>query len=130
MTKAISELIIELQHAQEGDRDLDVAIALLMGYERKKVTVVTDEGNEVRKLWFRPKRVSPVRVPRYTTSIDAARHLCANLVPKCSAGFTWQPGAATAQINDGPVGLAFTPALALCVAALTAKYLMSRAPDV
>jgi hypothetical protein len=125
MSKQLSELIIELQYAQQGDRDMDVSIALLMGYERKKVAVATDEGTKARKLWFHPKRDNPVRIPRYTTNIDAARQLCIDLVPRSSAGFTWRPGAATAQINDGPVVSAFTPALALCVAALTAKHLMS-----
>lgn len=119
----VSELTIELRHATGPDRRLDALIARILGYER---TEVLDGANGRKVLWFHPKRGGAVRIPRYTGNIDAAQQLTQTIVPGCSAGFTWGIAYATAKINDGPPVVASTPALALCIAALSAKYMQEK----
>jgi hypothetical protein len=120
MTTKIADLIVDLQHAKGPDRLLDTAIAVLFGYQQKDVHVPGEKA--ARMHWFRPGRGTPVRVPRYTGNIDVARQLAETVVPGCAAGFTWGPAHATAKINDGPTSTGATPPLALCIAALNAKY--------
>jgi hypothetical protein len=127
MTTKIAELIVDLQHAEGPDRLLDTAIAILFGYEQREVSIPGEAGKEgTRMHWFRPRRETPVRVPRYTGNIDVARHLAETVVPGCAAGFTWRPSHATAKINDGPTATGATPPLALCIAALNAKYIQEK----
>ncbi|MDQ0322313.1 hypothetical protein QO002_004519 [Pararhizobium capsulatum DSM 1112] len=124
---SISELIVELQHADGPDRKLDVEIATMLGYERRAVTVKTGAGkDQTKKLWFHPKRNGTVQIPKYTENIDVARKLAATIVPRCSAGFTWGTSFATAKINQGRTVMGATPALALCIAALSAKYVQEK----
>jgi len=124
MTTKIPDLIIELQHAKGPDRQLDTGICMILGYERRKVTIdIEGGGTERTKRWFRPGKKDPVRIPRYTGSIDVANRLANDLVPGCSAGFSWGNCYATAKIDDGPTFNGSTPPIALCIAALSARHM-------
>lgn len=123
MTKNISDLILELQHATGPDRALDVAIAVSIGWE-KKVTFTKDEAGAKTKnvIWLFDGGKEKSRVPYFTSKLDVAQELAQNLNPGCAGGYTWNPRYSTARIDEGPIFSAATPAIAVCAAALSAKF--------
>lgn len=121
--KTVADLILELQYAKGHDRQLDISIGLVMGYKRQVTLEKSKGGGKERKVvWLYPSDGGESRIPYFTAKIDAAQLLAQTLIPGCIGGFTWSPRNATAKINDGPTFSAVTPALALCVAALSAKH--------
>lgn len=114
----VQDLIESLQNAKGPDRRLDVAIALLVGYQR--VEVLDGEGEQrTRLLFLAPSTNDPAKVPDYTRSIDAAYRLAQTLAPSHSGGCSWEDGMGSARISDGPYCQAANPAIALCVATLS-----------
>lgn len=121
--KTVADLILDIQHANGHDRQLDISIGLIMGYKRQVTMERGKGGTKERKVvWLYPAEGGESRIPYFTGKITAARLLAQTLVPGCIGGFTWGPRNSTARINDGPIFSASTPALALCVAALSAKH--------
>jgi hypothetical protein len=119
----VADLILELQHAKGHDRHLDASIGLIMGYKRQVTVSKGKSGEKERKVvWLYPADGEESRIPFFTAKLDAAQLLARTLVPGCIGGISWGPRNATAKINDGPTFTAATPALALCVAALSAKH--------
>ncbi len=119
----LRSLIAHLEQATEPARPLEGAIGLLMGWKRKVDYVrVPGQTAPARKVsWYVPDGDAPGRVPEFTASIDEAWKLAKMVAPGCFGGVTWHGDHARAQINDGPVCLGSTPAIAICIAALRAK---------
>lgn len=115
------ELIEALETAKKANRKLDEAIAIIAGYTRVYERVSSNDGQQDnRVLWIPPGRTKGVPLPGFTNSIDIARHFVEIIQPKCLAACSWHRVGAKAQIDDGPVCRASTPALALCLAAVRA----------
>ena len=103
----MSDLIRDLEAATEGSRKLDVMIAAELSPRSESVTSFGERS---------------ANIPYFTTSLDAAR----TLVPEEAAvTLEFGDGQAFASIaialGNTPTGTAPTPALALCIAALTAQ---------
>ncbi len=127
---AISDLILQLQHAKEPSRDLDISIGIVMGYKRHVKTIAKGEdGKEERKVvWLYPSDGDESsNLPAFTGKIDDAYFLAQSLVPGCVGGVSWDSRGGTAKIDDGPYFTANTPALALCIAALSVKHFQQEA---
>ena len=121
-------LIEKLEGVTDGSRELDAEIALAVGYTRAwHEDMAPNRGG-----WYwRNKDIGPTHEtydwpPLFSSSLDAAL----TLVPE--GGWQWQirqdPNVYRAAIVGGIVpdlkimrGLATSPALALCIAALKAR---------
>lgn len=121
---ALSDLIKQIEGATAPGRDIDVEIALLLGWRRKVEYVKQDEhGEPVRKVfWVVPTGGDYGKVPRYTSSVDAAMTVVQEVAPGIVGGVSWEEdGRGAAILGDGTYCQAATPAMALCIAALKAK---------
>lgn len=118
---AISNVIADLKETKEPSRKLDVALAMLIGYKRKVENVRDPNSGEQTKrvLWLHPGGQDPGRVPRYTALIDDAYSFAQTVAPGLAGGVSWDDSGGHARIGDGPYCSAASPAIALCIAALT-----------
>lgn len=118
----LDELLTELERATGPNRALDAAIGRIVGYKRKieyRKSSVT--GEAVRKVfWVVPSGEDYGRMPAFTGALDAAIELATTVVADCRGGVSFVEGTATARINNGPYFFGATPALAICIAALSA----------
>ena len=117
----MKSLLLKLEQAEQGSRELDVAIWHLVEtrFQRSEIMVgwsVVPRGNRTVK--------DDVFAPGYTTSLDAAM----TLVPEgmgwgCVSNCGDAPATASCGSRGGlPQGAnAATPALALCIASLKAR---------
>ena len=121
---AIPDLILQLQHAKEPSRELDISIGIVMGYKRHVKTVPASEGAERQRkvVWLYPADGDEGRLPFFTAKIDDAYLLAQALVPGCVGGVSWDHRGGSAKIDDGPYFTASSPAIALCIAALSVKH--------
>ncbi len=121
---AISDLILQLQHAKEPSNELDISIGIVMGYKRHVKTVDKADGGEKERkvVWLYPNNGNESSLPAFTAKLDDAYFLAQSLVPGCVGGVSWDSRGGTARIDDGPYFTATTPALALCIAALSVKH--------
>ena len=119
---AISDLILQLQNAKEPSKELDISIGIVMGYKRH---VKTDKENsselEQNVVWLYPNNGDESSLPAFTAGLDGAYLLAQSLAPGCVGGVSWDSQGGTAKIDDGPYFTAHTPAIALCIAALSVK---------
>jgi hypothetical protein len=119
---AISDLILQLKHAPGPNHDLDVSIGIIMGYKRE-VQMVDEADRKSRKvIWLYPEKDGEVPLPRFTENLEDAYLLARTVMPGCVGGVSWDHDGATAKLDDGPYFTAATPALALCIAALSGAY--------
>ncbi|OWK24296.1 hypothetical protein AJ87_24270 [Rhizobium yanglingense] len=127
---SLKKLIDDLQAARGPSRQLDVDIALEMGYKRKEPeTIRGPDGSPIKRhLWLVPTGEDVDRVPYYTTSIDYACQLVRQIAPSHVGGCSWEDGAASARIDNDPYCQAATPAIALCIAALRRRLAMAEQP--
>ncbi|OBZ96632.1 hypothetical protein ADU59_02445 [Pararhizobium polonicum] len=121
---AISDLILQLQHAKEPSKELDISIGIVMGYKRHVKTVEKEDGSQKERkvVWLYPNNGNESSLPAFTAKLDDAYFLAQSLVPGCVGGVSWDSRGGTARIDDGPYFTATTPALALCIAALSVKH--------
>lgn len=120
--KELADLILDLHHSTGPDRQLDIHIGLHVGYKRK-VSMKLEEGKKRRVVtWFYPADTEIRRIPYFTRSIDDAADLVQTVLPGAAAGFTWDPPYYSARVDGGPIFNGASPAIALCIAALSAKY--------
>jgi hypothetical protein len=125
---AISDLILQLQHAKEPSKELDISIGIVMGYKRRVKTDKENGSEQERKVvWLYPNNGDESSLPAFTAAIDDAYLLAQSLAPGCVGGVSWDTQGGTAKIDDGPYFTASTPALALCIAALSVK--LQKDPD-
>lgn len=117
----LSKVIGNLEAAEQPSRNLDGQIALALGYTKQVELKPDPNSGELVQInrWFPPGGAEQhVNVPYYTTNLDAAYKLAQDASPTEEGCVAWVDGRGRAQIGSGPLCLAATPALALCVAAL------------
>jgi hypothetical protein len=122
LAMAISDLILQLQHTKEPSKELDISIGIVMGYKRHVKTVENGGQQERKVVWLYPNNGDESSLPAFTAKIDDAYLLARSLVPGCIGGVSWDSRGGTARIDDGPYFTAATPAIALCIAALSVKH--------
>jgi len=107
----LDTLISDLERATEGSRELDYAIAKEIGWRFS--------GEESFKEYWQDATTDEWKqLPWWTTSLDSAL----TLVPEGSRWDVQQDyTCAFASIDGVTTGRVATPALALCIAALTAR---------
>ncbi|MFQ6184362.1 hypothetical protein [Sinorhizobium meliloti] len=120
---AVSDLIQELESTKEPSRETDARIALTFGWQRR--VEVAEGATKSRKVsWIHPES-GENRLPAFTFSVDAALELLDLVAKKSHGGVSWVVNEAgvtcTVKVNEGPYYHAATPALAICVAALSLK---------
>lgn len=117
----LRELIRTLRAAPGPDRDLDVQIAIRMGYQRQEETPASGDGaRQERRLWLIPTGESVSLVPFYTKKLDDAYALALSVVPKHAAAVAMVGGRGSAHIEDGDPETGANPPIALCIAVLKA----------
>lgn len=118
----IDTVITQLQATPIGSRKLDANIAQVLGWRLQSDIVVNPTTGEHtrRNMWFKPKSNEVAPVPFYTTNLSVAQNLAIQIAPGQKSGCAWEPGKASARIGNGPYIEASKPAIALCIAALTA----------
>ncbi len=103
---------------------MDLAIAQLFNYRRKKAIVPTSgsKPEEIKVTWTDPNggELQFGVVPRFTESLDAAKSLFDYALPGMAGGFSYHSGYAKATVADGEVVTAFNPATAICLATIKA----------
>jgi hypothetical protein len=119
----IDDLIEEIEALKRPNREVDVKIALIIGWQRKVEHAQQSEGSR-NVVWYWQGEASG-RLPPFTASVDAALQLIAAVSGRFMGGFSWVDDkdgrVATANIAGYPYCHAATPALALCAAALKIK---------
>lgn len=104
------DLIAQLEQAEGPSRELDKAIARHLGW------TPNTEGR-----WHRTAAISDrsIDLPRFTSSLDAAL----TLIPPGARWVLYSDGHAYVGPDNEPTAewCGYTPALALCVAALRAR---------
>lgn len=116
---ALPELEKRLEEATGPDRDLDGALASIIAPHQ----VESDDGD----WWWGPYNEQPVRVPEFTSSIDAAVALAERVLPWwCWSVSLNDEGQYLCEIapkgcpGGGPDCEKQSPALALCLAIVRA----------
>lgn len=130
---SLPDIITRLREVEEGSRELDTLIARLVGWVPDVIDPAAwaDDYKEPPEWWF----TSGFKMPYYTTSLDAAVALCARLLPADEKADHYK-SEIRLQISDfvsnaiidldtfsgerAFSATASTPALALCIAILTA----------
>ncbi|KQV43991.1 MULTISPECIES: hypothetical protein [unclassified Rhizobium] len=119
---AISDLILQLQHATGPNNDLDISIGIVAGYKREVQMLGEDDQKARKVVWLYPKNGGEAPLPRFTENLEDAYLLARTVLPGSIGGVSWDEEGGTAKIDDGPYYTAATPALALCIAALSGAY--------
>ncbi|MBP1842021.1 GH18 family chitinase [Rhizobium petrolearium] len=112
-----SEIVAKLLATDGPDRQIDLAIALYLGFERK-AEPDSASANGRRVTWTDPAGQLVMGVPFYTKSLDQAYELAQILNPGNVGGCSWEPDKGSARIDNGHYWQAVSPAIALCIAAL------------
>jgi hypothetical protein len=120
----IADVIREVQSLTRESGDADIKIGLLVGWQRQ-FEYADESGTTTRNvIWILDGERSP-RLPRFTSSLDAALQLLELVAPKFKGGVSWSTDdnglQGTAKVNDGFYSHGATPALAVCLAALRIK---------
>lgn len=119
---AIADLIGDLQELSAPDRKLDISIALATGYRRK----VESSDGERKVTWFHGHGVV-TRIPKFTECVGAAYELATQLFPNRTGGCSWdETGRGNAVVEGVPICSGASPAIALCIAILSAIDLHER----
>ncbi|MDW9371004.1 hypothetical protein CN059_27225 [Sinorhizobium medicae] len=121
---AVFDLIKDLESAEGPSRELDAALAILLGYKRKVEQVMDPESGEQtrRSFYIHPGGQDPSRVPQFTASLEDAHLLARTVAPGVAGGVSWDESGGHAKVGDGPVCAAATPAIALCIATLKMRF--------
>lgn len=118
----LGELLVRLRSSKGPDRALDAAIGQVIGYRRRLATDA-EAKREPEQAWLAPDSNEAVRLPFFTSSIDSACEVAKAVAPEHVGAFTRSAeGTAAVAMDDGPVVYGPSPAIALCLAALTIKY--------
>lgn len=123
----LQHVIDQLAVATGSDRRLDGEIAQIVGFRRRVEEFRDGSTGEVRTrvLWVVPTGEAAPRVPHYTRDIVDAVELAREEFPGHVGGCSWEPGRASARIDDGPYFQAASVPLALCMAVLHKKIALS-----
>jgi len=117
---SIQTTIDLLQSANSPARNLDLAIAELVGWQKATKVIPDSAGGEDRKteVWFLPSGKEGARVPSYTSNMQHAFELAQSIAPYMAIGYSWEDAKGSARIDDGPYIQSVNPQIALCIAAL------------
>lgn len=107
----IHQVIEKLRTAPTPSRALDSMVATALGFRHFPKTKERDA------YWISPDG-EEVRIPRYTTSIDAAYKLAATLFPRTSGGASWDDKDGAASIGSAGYHVAANTPMAICIATL------------
>lgn len=119
----LRQMIKALRAAEGPDRDLDIQIALRMGYRLHEGANSSSESDQ-KRLWVVPSGETADRVPYYTSSFDHAYNLMRSVAPDLPAACASKDGRGLAQYEGGEAQEAISPPIAMCIAAL--KHYMER----
>ncbi|WP_090428278.1 MULTISPECIES: hypothetical protein [unclassified Ensifer] len=112
--------IERIQTADQPGRELDLEIALLMGWKKA-------DGNEnATGLEMIGPTGEAGPLPPFTSSMTTAVELVHKVSPGDAWGAVFEGGIGSASIGNGPPSRAVTPAMALCLAALRLKEFRDR----
>jgi hypothetical protein len=114
-------LIKRLVAASRGSRFLDRKVGVHLGYTR-----VPESADGTTKASWRDPTGTNVRLPRFTSSVDAAIGLVKRLCPDDAVALRVTDGASLALIEGAGYCRGASPALSICIAALS---LVSGASD-
>ncbi|MCC2608401.1 hypothetical protein [Neorhizobium petrolearium] len=112
---SIETLLDALKQENGPDRVLDTEISVLIGY--RKIVDEADAGAP-KVSWLHHSGKGRANIPRYTAYIQHARGLAELVAPQHGGACRWDESGGGARINDEPVSMASSPAIALCLAAL------------
>jgi hypothetical protein len=115
MSSSLTDLIEMLQTAERSSRALDGRIALAVGPQREE-TDETDADDD-------RDTESPGKLPRYTSSVDAAASFAKSMTTTSEYALSWTPAGRAIAVIGNKIGIARTPAMALCIAALKTRVL-------
>ncbi|PDT50364.1 hypothetical protein CO661_01590 [Sinorhizobium fredii] len=119
----ISDLIEEIEALKRANRDVDVKIALTVGWQRKVELENQREGSR-NVVWYWQGEATG-KLPPFTASVDAALQLLGAVCGRFVGGISWvgdkDEKLATVSIVGHKYCHASTPALALCATALRIK---------
>ncbi len=126
----LKEIIKKLRVLEEPDRNLDMQIALEMGYQQREEDIQSPNGEmQKRRLWLIPTGESADRVPYYTSSLEHAFRLAQLIAPEEVGVVASVNGKGKAQLEgDDPYDGA-NPAIALCLAALKRRIVTKGVKD-
>lgn len=123
----VLEILENLRGAAGGSRVLDRYIAEAIGWRRVVREDRGDAGQVItRGVWYPPNSETSGTIPNYTSDLEAAHSLVLTIAPQSIGGCSWEDGAATARVDNGPYIQASTPSLAMTCAALR----LLRAPHI
>jgi hypothetical protein len=119
----LDELIRGLVSAPKTRRLFDDSIAETLGWNKAFESQVDETTGQIItvqiKKWYPPGSERLKRVPSYTTNLQVALDLVAEVAAGESVGASWgKEEPAHAIIGNGPTLRAATPAMALCAVAM------------
>jgi len=116
---AIADLIENLQNLTGPDRGIDKDVAMVAGYRRK-----IDESTGTKVVTWAHKSEPNVELsslPRFTENLGDAYNLATRVFPNRDGGFVYFPdGTGRATLDGIPPCDGASPAIAICIAVLTA----------
>lgn len=117
----VDEVIAQIKGANAPSRHLDAEVALVLGYKKviESAGAAISNGTTPKAHWVNPEGQIVSKLPYYTSDIMHAYMLANQIAPDHVGGCSWEKGCGTARIEYGPYFEAATPAMALCLAALT-----------
>lgn len=126
----LKEIIKRLRALESADRDLDVQIALEMGYQMREEDIADTNGNPTkRKLWLIPSGENAERVPSYTSSLEHAYRLALLIAPGDPIAVVSIDGRGKAQLEGDECFEGANPAIALCLAVLKRRIVIKGRKD-
>lgn len=120
----LQEVVSQLKRLDAPSRRVDGEIAQLLGWTKKTASFSHQQSGEEKQsiVWFPPGTSTEGSIPKFTSSIQDAVNLGQMICPHDVGGFSWEPGFATARFGDRPIYKAATPAIAICIAALSSRF--------
>jgi hypothetical protein len=127
----IRSIMERLLAAKEPSRELDEAIAEVLGWKRLTdgADTLSTQHLGTSVVWLGPSGDDTDHIPCYTSSLATAMELAFHIAPSSRGGFSWENGRASARIDDGAYFQAASPEIALCLAALDRKLEAERRPS-
>ncbi|AYC99577.1 hypothetical protein NCHU2750_01780 [Neorhizobium sp. NCHU2750] len=116
MKISLDDIITRLERTRSPDRAVDFSLARVVGW---KVLSVPGDGGKRKDLWIVPGSDEPDKVPKYTSSLDAAKQFADQLLPNNAVAVTF--GDEIEAIAEGGERVrSRVGAVAICLAALSA----------
>lgn len=108
-----NNLIDILANLEGPDEAVDERIASLMGWSQQR------KGDRI--VWLHSNSGKVIAIPKFTSELDQALMLLEHIAPGRTSGVSWETGNGSVIVEGLPPFTASSPAIALCIAALTIK---------